>query len=140
MISKCHFTFHHFTECNGNWTWFNNNCYQLNNQELNWMNAKSHCQKVNSKMVSIRSSNEMDFLEQNILNGTKGEIWIGGSQTNGDWSWEDGSKFGEFQNWAANEPNEPISLTPICVYLKKKSHKWGDAYCSDYEIPFICMS
>merc|ERR1712126_786971 len=99
-------------------------------------------------LVSIRSKNEMDFLEQNILNGTNSDIWIGGSRQNGDWYWEDGSKLNsktssEFQNWAAEQPNNPRIInppTPICVYLKANSHKWGDAYCSDYEFPFICTS
>ena len=82
----------------------------------------------------------MEFLEQNILNGTNKNIWIGGSQSNGDWYWEDGSKFGKFQDWAANQPDDyQTSQAPICVYLKANSHKWADEYCSDYEFPFICM-
>ena len=142
IISKYSCALYRSTECpNGNWTRFNNNCYQLNNQELKWMNAKSECKKTfNSTLVSIRSKNEMDFLEQNILNGTNENIWIGISERNGDWYWEDGFKFGEFTNWAANEPNDPqINQTPRCVYLKEISHKWGDTYCSDFDFRFICM-
>ena len=108
------------------------------------IDAKRYCKTFNSTLVSIRSSNEMDFLEHNILNGTNDNIWIGGSQTNGDWYWEDGSKFGKFQNWdtSSNNPepnNPPISQTSICVYLKANSHKWGDTYCSDFQMAFICM-
>ena len=140
MISKYHCALYRSTECpNGNWTRFNNNCYWLNDLKLSKIDAKRFCKSANSTLASIRSSNEMDFLEQNILNGIDDNIWIGGgSQSNSRWYWEDGSKFGEYENWAANQPNNP-AIRPICVYLKARSHKWGDAYCSDYEFPSICM-
>ena len=101
-----------------------------------------YCKSINSNLVSIRSNEEMEFLKNNILIGNYKHVWIGGSETDGKWSWVDGSKF-DWKNWEASQPNAPIWADSIsdCAYLwKEKQYLWADARCDSFVFPFICKS
>ena len=140
-----------FTECKDvNWKYFNNtnNCYRYVNQELNWNDAKKHCQSLPSKLVAIHSEEEMNFLEQKVVHGVNFKsggstgIWIGGYEINGKWNWDDGSEF-DWKNWEKTQPNAPKVTDTIddCAYLwTTERYEWADARCDDYSFPFICMS
>ena len=83
----------------------------------------------------------MDFLKSNILIGNNKNVWIGGSEINGKWSWVDGSKF-DWNNWEEDQAKtiQRVDSIPDCAYLWRDLHyQWADAKCS-YEFPFICKS
>ena len=119
----------------GDWTYNeeNDNCYLLINQKFDWIASKKHCQQLDANLVSIHSEKEMEFLKNILAVGTKGLIWIGAHEIDGDWNWQDGSKF-DWTNWEKTQPNSPRWADGIndCAYLwVKEGFKWADAKCND---------
>ena len=84
----------------------------------------------------------MEFLKNELIVGINGYIWIGAHEIDGDWNWQDGSKF-DWTNWEKTQPNSPRWADGIndCAYLwGKQDFEWADAKCNDeYNFPFICM-
>ena len=85
----------------------------------------------------------MDFIKNNVLIGNDNNVWIGGEEKDGKWSWSDGSKF-DWDNWEPPQPTAPQWDDSIseCAYLwRAQSYRWADAKCEKrWEFPFICKS
>lgn len=97
--------------------------------------------QLDSNLVSIHSEKEMEFFKNELAVGTKRFIWISAHDIDGDWNWQDGSKF-DWTNGEKTQPNSPRWADGIndCAYLwLKQGFKWADAKCNDDSFPFICM-
>lgn len=63
-------------------------------------------------LATITSAEEQTFIQDVVLSGVSGEVWLGGSQdmdaTEFDegWSWNTGEDFYAYTNWADGEPND----------------------------------
>ena len=55
--------------CSNNWTLHENNCYRLFSSEeaLNWMSAEERCFESDAHLVSIRNSDDMEFIHSLIV-------------------------------------------------------------------------
>ena len=55
--------------CSNNWTLYENNCYQLfsSGEALNWMSAEERCLESDGHLVSIRNSDDMEFIHSLIV-------------------------------------------------------------------------
>ena len=101
-----------------------------------------YCTSIDSDLVSVHSKEEMDFLKNNILIGNNKNVWIGGFETDGKWSWVDKSEF-DWHNWEETQPNGSKRADSIseCTYLwRDLRYQWADAKCNSQKYPFVCKS
>ena len=107
--------------------------------QLPWLRAQVECSNNNADLASVTSSEENRFINQ--LAGDK-ESWIGGNdrETEGTFTWSDGSpwdttKLEEF--WA---PGEPASGYEDCVHIVPgDAGRWKVGWCPSTK-PFVCES
>ena len=127
-------------DCGSQGKRFENNCYRLVKETLDWGESKKFCQNLKSNLVSIRTKDVMEFLKREVLVGHKENTWIGGYEFDGMWKWEDGSVLDSTNsNWASDQPNGQHDNIVDCAYLYADAQfKWADAAC-DFEMSFICM-
>lgn len=82
---------------------FANNRYQIFDEELTWVEAKSKCEEMGGHLVTITSQEEQEFVQTLLENGQKRQYWIG-LKTDGDVAWVTGEEY-SFSNWDKGEPN-----------------------------------
>ena len=107
--------------------------------QIPWWRAQEECSNNNADLASVTSSEENRFINQ--LAGDK-EFWIGGNdrETEGTFTWSDGSpwdttKLEEF--WA---PEEPDSGYEDCVHIVPgDGGRWKVGWCPSTK-PFVCES
>merc|ERR1712240_702482 len=65
-------------------------CYRLFKSAKTWQDAENHCQEEGGHLASVHSSEELDFVigVQQIL-----WFWVGGTDSEGNWKWTDGTSF-----------------------------------------------
>ena len=122
--------------CPDSWIHMQGSCYKLSSGTLNWSAAKSACEALGSKLVSINSQAEQQALASKITYNQR--TWIGFYRNPKDkskWLWLDGSR-STYTNWNAGEPN---SLGEECaeIYPKARGWKWNDQSCTD-SFRYIC--
>lgn len=102
-------------------------------EEMSWGKARSFCQHNHSSadLVTIFSPYENNYVKKLATDWT----WIGLSdgESEGSWTWVDGTGLGEWKNWAENEPNGGSQEN--CVELSGSG--WNDKICSTPR-PFVC--
>ena len=107
--------------------------------QYTWEQTQGICSSNNADLASVTSSEENRFINQ--LAGDK-ESWIGGNdrETEGTFTWSDGSpwdttKLEEF--WA---PEEPASGYEDCVHIVPgDGGRWKVGWCPLTK-PFVCES
>jgi len=89
---------------NGHW-------YRLasNDNGINWNGAKAAAESVGGHLVTSNSSQEDDFVRDNLVECTSDGVpnkaaWMGGQKLDGSWTWITGEVW-SYENWAANDPN-----------------------------------
>ncbi|XP_059150343.1 macrophage mannose receptor 1-like isoform X2 [Physella acuta] len=136
---------------------FGDFCYLIRLEEsLSWPEAAYTCGQMGMQLVSIHSSDELEFLRQqiNILKETKTgwgsyslqkNLWIGLSRDlSGTYSWSDQSAT-EYLNWASGEPSLRVSslsqtTEEECVEMYQDSGQWNDLACVGNRIGYICKT
>ncbi|XP_041867741.1 hepatic lectin-like [Melanotaenia boesemani] len=131
------------TECPANWHLFDNSCYLISEDGMNWHQSKEHCQNQEGHLAIILTPEEQTFLWDLLPRGHWNSFWFGitDGETEDVWKWVDGSPVvGGF--WEVGEPNNHINED--CGYIVKTEvlervaiRSWYDAPCSMY-LPFIC--
>ena len=99
-----------------------------------WSTARDFCAGFDYRLVTINSSQENDFITNN-LNG--GDHWIGfhdrGAFDEGNWRWVSGSS--NYRNWSGGEPNN-AGLGEDCAHIYPNG-TWNDRPCGT-NIRFVC--
>ena len=92
------------------WRAFNSHCYKFFQQQRTWAEAKTHCEALDSHLVTIHSKDENEFVLSLIAASGGGDIWMGANDlaTDGTWVWVDGEDWGQYTNWGPDEPNGGI--------------------------------
>lgn len=113
--------------------------------------AEHDCSLRGATLVSIRSSEEQDFVLATV-NGLSGDKWLGGRRDDElVWSWPDGSAFwrggsdgaaedGAFVAWNGGEPNNASTSSPDperCLAMTPNGG-WNDRAC-ELELPYACQ-
>ncbi|XP_071361590.1 ladderlectin-like [Trachinotus anak] len=123
-----------FHFCLDGWQSFGGSCYFLANDPESWTNAESFCAGYDGSLASVHSIWEYNFLQRMVRTGGHTFAWIGGYYFEGNWRWEDGSRF-DYHNW------ETAGSTDIyqCLQLNTQGSKgWSNHGCS-MQFPFVCQ-
>ncbi|XP_071954124.1 C-type mannose receptor 2-like [Antedon mediterranea] len=139
--------------CPSYWTSYNNNCYRIFGESLNWQDAENYCQHQGSDahLVSLHSQGESDFVKDfwNTATGNRvtervwrNMYWIGLTDAHyeGHFKWSDGSGYASYRNFHAGEPNNHRGNQDCIVvwdYQHKNKGLWDDQQCYNKH-PFIC--
>ncbi|KAM5251953.1 C-type lectin domain family 7 member A isoform 1-T1 [Hipposideros larvatus] len=86
------------SSCPVNWIMHENSCYLLSTSEDSWERSKAQCSRQGANLLTIESSNELEFIKTQSSFKPNKSFWMGLSrrQTNGPWLWEDGSMFSSY--------------------------------------------
>lgn len=125
--------------CSEGWFQFNDEkCIRLiGSQALNFHESQELCRsKYNSKLLSIKSEKESEFLHNLIkFKDVKLPVWLGAVQNDfSSFSWIDKSDV-TFTNWADSEPNDPDQA---CLSMRASGGKWADNDCKDQKL-IVCQ-
>ncbi|XP_054575249.1 C-type lectin domain family 7 member A isoform X2 [Eptesicus fuscus] len=107
------------SSCPPNWIAHENSCYLFGTSLNSWNESKRQCSQLDSYLLKIDSSKELEFIAKQVSSQPENSFWIGLSrpQAEGPWLWEDGSKF---------SPNllEELLFT-VSIQLRVQSHFSG---------------
>lgn len=83
------------SSCPPNWIAHENSCYLFGTSLNSWNGSKRQCSQLDSYLLKIDSSKELEFIVKQVSSQPAKSFWIGLSrpQAEGPWLWEDGSKF-----------------------------------------------
>ncbi|KAM9673075.1 C-type lectin domain family 1 member B isoform 1-T1 [Trichechus inunguis] len=91
LIKKSKEEAHKCSPCDTNWRYYGDSCYGFFKHNLTWEESKQYCTGMNATLPKIASQNILEYIKART-----GLIrWIGLSRqnSNGVWTWEDGSVF-----------------------------------------------
>ncbi|XP_036312246.1 C-type lectin domain family 7 member A isoform X4 [Pipistrellus kuhlii] len=83
------------SSCPPNWIAHESSCYLFGISLNSWNENKRQCSQLDSYLLKIDSSKELEFITKQVSFQPDNSFWIGLSraQAEGPWLWEDGSKF-----------------------------------------------
>ncbi|XP_054447411.1 C-type lectin domain family 7 member A-like isoform X2 [Pteronotus mesoamericanus] len=83
------------SSCPPNWLAHENSCYLFSTTLATWDSSKRKCSQLGSYLLKIDSSEELEFITNEVSPYPHNSFWIGLSRTQsgGPWLWEDGSTF-----------------------------------------------
>jgi parallel beta-helix repeat protein len=105
---------------------YNNHEYKLIREPKTWSEAKAYCEAIGGHLVTIRDSDENNFVRNlaDVL-GTPKPIWLGltDEEYEGDWKWITGENY-DYNNWNidADEPDDANGQD----YAMSHNGKWYD--------------
>ena len=118
--------------CPSFWNEFDTDCYKYIGRQLTWAQAERHCQSMDAHLVSIHSSEEVQFITALVENSDpeKGHHWIGFSDVHeeGFWMWSDGSR-SDSAFWYQNEPNNHSGTEHCAINTFWAQNGWNDEQC-----------
>ena len=117
-------------ECENGFKRWQNKCYLYLEVEKEWNRTECSYWSSKSKLVSIHSQDENDYVES-LFNYKSGlSAWTGGylNPSTGAWAWIDGSAF-DYSNWATGEPTGSAPKS-IMMYGRAgpEPGKWNDEH------------
>ncbi|KAI8513913.1 hypothetical protein Bbelb_082370 [Branchiostoma belcheri] len=141
--------------CQSGWSEYNNYCYKLFTDKVDWSTANRKCRQHGANLASVTSADENNFVTRLISNAPLGFIrhlvYFGLKLTGGGWEWTDGSPV-SYTNWAPGEPGRNLwGKTGDCANMyskddsnmwiraKGKKGQWNDHKCS-WELPYVCKT
>uniref|UniRef100_A0A3B4TM23 Ladderlectin-like n=1 Tax=Seriola dumerili TaxID=41447 RepID=A0A3B4TM23_SERDU len=123
-----------FSFCLDGWQSFSGKCYFLANHPDSWANAERFCASFDGSLASVRSIWEYNFLQRMVKTGGHRFAWIGGYYFEGEWRWEDGSRF-DYSNWDTSSSTAYYQ----CLLLNSQVSKgWSNNGCN-MRFPFVCQ-
>lgn len=83
------------SSCPPNWIAHESSCYLFGTSLNSWNESKRQCSQLDSYLLKIDSSKELEFIAKQVSSQPDNSFWIGLSraQAEGPWLWEDGTKF-----------------------------------------------
>ena len=107
---------------------------------MNWTSAESYCESTyGTHLATISSSIDNTYAQIAATNaGINTHIWIGYNDidSEGSFTWIDGSGEGNYTNWNTGEPNNDGSGED-CTEMYFSSLLWNDKSC-DVTRNFVC--
>ncbi|CAC5362301.1 unnamed protein product [Mytilus coruscus] len=120
-----------------NWHSFGSKKYIFMEEKLNWFDAQTVCNAMESRLAHVMSADENSFL---IAMANKTTAWIGGSDIHqeGDWRWYSPLTEINFTYWESNQPNNGRISNCMCYYkFSTTVYKWADEPCTS-SYYFVC--
>ncbi|XP_052405608.1 C-type lectin domain family 4 member A isoform X1 [Carassius gibelio] len=115
--------------------------YVFSNDTKEWNSSRQRCQDLGGDLVIINSSEEQEFLAQQIVDFNALVLhWIGltDHQTEGVWLWVDNSLLNNNISWWIYPPDNYDMRDPMgedCAVINGylKGEKWGDISCLEMQ-------
>ncbi|XP_069120617.1 macrophage mannose receptor 1-like isoform X2 [Argopecten irradians] len=106
-----------------------NNCYQFQDQQLDWNDARTTCRHQGGDLLSIESREEQFYIAARIQTMSSIAMWIGANDrgSEGGWTWTDRSPFA-YLNWQSGEPND-LHHNEDCGAIFTQKGTWADYSC-----------
>ena len=108
--------------------YFNNSCFKVVKEELNWFDAHRSCTSNKSTLTSIHSAEENNFLRK-TGQASISSAWLGLfnlNSTDRSYEWVDGSLV-DSRNWNVDDPNNAYSgenfTEPLCELEPRKMER-----------------
>ncbi|KAK3582967.1 hypothetical protein CHS0354_027082 [Potamilus streckersoni] len=115
-------------------------CYQINEFQATWNDARMQCQQDGGDLLSITSQSEQSYIAGRLRSKMSQVYWIGANDhgTEGGWGWSNGDPYFYF-NWAKGEPNnyENGEDCGSIIAELEESYKWNDMPCNN-TFGYIC--
>ncbi|XP_067274723.1 L-selectin-like [Pseudorasbora parva] len=115
--------------------------YHFDNVTKSWNETREWCQKDYTDIVVVQNENVTHFLTKYLPKRTSlPYYWIGLKKINDSWTWVANEEIVNYENWAANEPNNAQSdesCVELYISTTNKSGKWNDDKCSNKKYP-VC--
>ncbi|XP_043192002.1 macrophage mannose receptor 1-like [Amphibalanus amphitrite] len=107
--------------CPNGWHLFQGQCYYVEERPLDAASAEAECRRAGSKLASIHSQEENDFIENLAFQRKSGmpkrtpHLWIGGRRKTpgADWVWSDCSDW-NFWHWDITDGRKPAKNAHQC--------------------------
>ena len=111
---------------------------------LTWRESQSKCIELGGNLASIESSQENQYILQNLGGYIRSNCWIGlndidreAGRNQADFKWIDGSR-STFRNFRSGEPNDADN-SEDCVHLWPDNVKyWNDGNCNARFKCYLC--
>ena len=116
--------------------------YTFHKTEMKWAEAEAECQKYGGHLASVTSKEVNEVLERlaKPQAGIPQQVWLGGKKGFGNWTWSDGSHWGEFTKWS---PGWEWAGDGACIGLYfdpfKQQTTWKDLDGKYDKNSFICQ-
>ena len=120
------------------WRRYQNSCFKLFHEYKTWISANKSCEKINSTLVSIHSSEENDAVHKLIVKNDA-PAWIGLTNLNSiglSYEWVDGSNL-SFTNWGYGEPSYSHQGTFENCTEMGVSGSWNDVN-QNHSLMYVC--
>ncbi|XP_038044167.1 uncharacterized protein LOC119718819 [Patiria miniata] len=119
--------------CPPNWQQYDESCYLLITQPMDWHQANRTCVQSRAKLAVPNSQDEQKFLWDFFLidHNPEDNLWIGCNDIEVVGTWKYCPLRNEpnaYQNWHDAEPNDNGGQD--CVYMSYGNGKWDDDGCS----------
>jgi hypothetical protein len=120
--------------------------YKLIQANMNWEEAKVHCESLGGHLATITSKEEEKKVLDIVNSSDVKVLWLGANDLNstGDFKWVNGDDF-SYYNWAINEPNNEGGVEHYLVLYKVEDNwLWNDGplntneYYKAENIGFVC--
>ena len=105
-------------------------------EEVSWFDARKSCTTIGSNLISIYSTEENNFVRQDI---SPMSAWIGLfnlNSTDHSYEWVDGSMV-DFRNWEDGEPNNANSGENCTELVVAWNGTWNDNSCYE-NMAYVC--
>jgi len=111
--------------CKPGWIGFQNSCYLVVRQQMNYAKAKQNCRNHHSTLVTIKSAAEDRFVSS-LSHGFGHFFWLGAEKHYTFWYWADGTRM-RYSNWESGFPKRAHKVAAHQGHYY--SHQW-DSYAS----------
>ena len=108
-------------------------------EKVSWFDARKSCITIGSNLISIHSTEENNFVCQEISLISISHAWIGLfnlNSTDHSYEWVDGSMV-DFRNWGDGEPNNANSGENCTELVVALNGKWNDNSCYE-NMTYVC--
>ena len=135
------FLFFFFAETctTSDWLYYNNSCFKVFTEKVSWFDARKSCTTISSNLISIQSTEENNFVFQEISLISISRAWIGLfnlNSTDHSYEWVDGSMV-DFRNWGDGEPNNAKSGENCTELVVAWNGTWNDNSCYE-NMTYVC--
>ena len=126
-------------DCKAGWEANRDHCYFWSISKAIWDAAERTCEQQDGHLASVTSNATNQYILSGLAQrGMAEELWIGGtdSKEEGSWEWTDGSVW-EFTYWAPRQPLQQTGFNCLQYYPFKLEFEWYNDNC-ETQFRFLC--
>ena len=114
-------------------------CFHVSSDHADYEGAVNACQDMKAELATISNVAEDDVVYRRMTeNGVTDGAYIGLTNVDGNFKWQDGSTLGSYSNWASWEPDGTGACVNKMTWGDQKGN-WGDRRCNVTK-KYVCSS